>query len=604
MRPAVPVARSGGAVAGGEPFAAAMAHHRRGELAPAQRILRAIHERSPTHVPALVLLGDIAQREGRNNAAVKLLGRALALEPSNVAAHDTMAMACQALGRGADAVAHFTQAIVLGLGGVEDLVKDSSGLATPLARITQAWPRQLPLPELLGPQGVAALADDALLIALLQTRAVCDIALERLLTAIRCALLHGIDGSAAPAGDQALTFCCALAQQCFINEYVFALTDAEATQAAAARQRLADAIEVGTDIPPLWLAIPAAYGPLQELAQSGALLQRTWPEPAARLLAMQVREPLAERADRAAIPTLTTIDDPVSLKVRAQYEENPYPRWTVLARPRPTTIDRYLRERLRLAAWPGTGTDGANILVAGCGTGAHSIETAQRFPQSRVLAVDISLASLAYARRKLRQAGPSNIDYAQADILKLGALSRRFDVIEAVGVLHHLADPAAGWSILLSLLRPGGVMLVGLYSALARRPVNAVRGLIAERGWQPTARDIRACRQEIVQRALAPITADFFTTSRCRDLYFHAVEHQFGIGDIKSFVAANALTFLGFELPPDVQPLVDEIIPAAEQGDLDRWDTFEQAHPRSFFGMYLFWVQKNRQSDPNAPPAA
>ena len=105
-------------------------------------------------------------------------------------------------------------------------------------------------------------------------------------------------------------------------------------------------------------------------------------------------------------------------------------------------------------------------------------------------------------------------------------------------------------------------------------------------------------------RALAPITADFFTTSRCRDLYFHAVEHQFSIDDIKSFVAANALTFLGFELPPDVQPLVDEIIPAAEQGDLDRWDTFEQAHPRSFFGMYLFWVQKNDQSEPDEPPAA
>ena len=221
-----------------------------------------------------------------------------------------------------------------------------------------------------------------------------------------------------------------------------------------------------------------------------------------------------------------------------------------------------------------------------------------------MLAVDLSLASVAYARRKTREAGLSNIDHAEADILKLGSLDRRFDVIEAVGVLHHLADPAAGWRILLSLLRPGGVMLVGLYSALARQPVNAVRELIAEHGWRPTAGDIRACRQAMVQRALGPVTADFFTTSRCRDLYFHAVEHQFGIGDLKSFVAANALTFLGFELPPDVQPLVDEIIPAAEQGDLDRWDAFERAHPRSFFGMYLFWVQKNDQSEPDEPPAA
>jgi SAM-dependent methyltransferase/tetratricopeptide (TPR) repeat protein len=568
-----------------------MAHHRRGDFVPAQRILRAIHAQNPTHVPALVLLGDIAQREGRNNAAVKLLSKALALEPRNVAALDAMAMACQALGRDADAQVHFTQAIVLGLGGVEDLIKQNPVVTAALSRLSQAWPRQLPLGELLGPDGIAALADDALLMALLQTRAVCDIALERLLTAIRRGLLHDIDAQQV-AADRELAFCCALAQQCFINEYVFALTDAEESQSQAARQHLVDAIKAGTDIPPVRFAITAAYVPLHALAQSGALLERSWPQPAAQLLAMQVREPLEEHADRSAIPALTAIDDPVSLRVRAQYEENPYPRWTGLARPRPSTIDGYLRERLRLPSWPGIGTDAAAILVAGCGTGAHSIETAQRFPQSRVLAVDLSLASLAYARRKTRQTGLSNIDYALADILKLGSLDRRFDVIEAVGVLHHLADPAAGWRILLSLLRPGGVMLVGLYSALARRPVNAVRELIAEHGWRPTAGDIRACRQAMVQRALGPVTADFFTTSRCRDLYFHAVEHQFGIGEIKSFLTANRLTFLGFELPPDIQPLADAIIPANSWTELDRWDAFEQAHPRSFSGMYQFWVQK------------
>jgi len=573
-------------------FAAATAHDRHGDFAPAQRILRTILEQNPTHVPTLVLLGDIAQREGRNNTALKLLGKALALEPRNVAALDTMAMACQALGRGADAQAHFTQAIALGLGGVEDLVKQSPAVAAPLSRLSQAWPRQPPLPELLGPESVAALANDALLMALLRTRTVCDIALERLLTAIRRALLlHGIDALPADA-DRTLPFCCALAQQCFINEYVFALTDAEETQSQAACRSLEDAIKTGSAIPPLRLAITAAYVPLHALAQSGVLLDRTWPELAAQLLTIQVREPLEEYADRTAIPALTAIEDPVSLKVRTQYEENPYPRWTVLARPHPTTIDGYLRDRLRLPAWPGTGSDGAAILVAGCGTGAHSIETAQRFPQSRVLAVDISLASLAYARRKTRQAGLSNIDYAQADLLNLGSLDRRFDVIEAVGVLHHLADPAAGWRILLSVLRPGGVMLVGLYSALARRPVNAVRELVAEHGWQPTIGDIRACRQAVVQRTIGPITAEFFATSRCRDLYFHPVEHQFGIGEIKSFVAANRLTFLGFELPPDVEPLADAVVPAIHRCDLDRWNDFERSYPGSFSGMYQFWVQK------------
>jgi 2-polyprenyl-3-methyl-5-hydroxy-6-metoxy-1,4-benzoquinol methylase len=40
-----------------------------------------------------------------------------------------------------------------------------------------------------------------------------------------------------------------------------------------------------------------------------------------------------------------------------------------------------------------------------------------------------------------------DIEYAQADLLKLGGMERRFDLIEAVGVLHHMKDPLAGWRV-------------------------------------------------------------------------------------------------------------------------------------------------------------
>ena len=43
-----------------------------------------------------------------------------------------------------------------------------------------------------------------------------------------------------------------------------------------------------------------------------------------------------------------------------------------------------------------------SILVAGCGTGQHSIGTASRFSSCHVTAVDLSLASLAYAQRKTK----------------------------------------------------------------------------------------------------------------------------------------------------------------------------------------------------------
>ena len=58
-----------------------------------------------------------------------------------------------------------------------------------------------------------------------------------------------------------------------------------------------------------------------------ALLDRPWPEAVTRLLVQQVREPAEEQQLRSSIPVLTTIEDSVSVLVRQQYEENPYPRW-------------------------------------------------------------------------------------------------------------------------------------------------------------------------------------------------------------------------------------------------------------------------------------
>jgi 2-polyprenyl-3-methyl-5-hydroxy-6-metoxy-1,4-benzoquinol methylase len=114
-----------------------------------------------------------------------------------------------------------------------------------------------------------------------------------------------------------------------------------------------------------------------------------------------------------------------------------------------------------------------------------------------VLAVDLSLTSLCFAQRQTRALGLTNIDYAQADILRLPSIGRMFDMIDATGVLHHLADPFAGWRALLSMLRPGGLMSLGLYSEIARRDIVYTRDFIAERGYRPTAEDIRRCRQEL-----------------------------------------------------------------------------------------------------------
>jgi SAM-dependent methyltransferase len=312
-------------------------------------------------------------------------------------------------------------------------------------------------------------------------------------------------------------------------------------------------------------------------------------------LKVQLREPLEEVGERPAIAKLAPIKNSVSLQVMHQYEENPYPRWTI--NPLNALAADQARGRIIPTAERQAELD---ILIAGCGTGMHAVQIAQIYPNARLLGVDVSLTSLAYARRKTRELGLRSIEYAQADILELGTIDRTFDRIESVGVLHHLAEPTAGWRVLVSLLRPGGRMRIGLYSNLARRVVAEARTHIATRGYGATADDIRRCRQDIIREAehWKPLIGsnDFYSMSGCRDLLFNVMEHRFTIPEIAAFLKDNDLAFLGFEPfddPTVIEKFRKQFPGVADEANLDQWHRFEADHPDTFSGMYIFMVGKN-----------
>jgi SAM-dependent methyltransferase len=225
--------------------------------------------------------------------------------------------------------------------------------------------------------------------------------------------------------------------------------------------------------------------------------------------------------------------------------------------------------------------------------------TGQRFRGIRVLAIDLSLSSISYAKRKTQERGLTNIEYSQADILKLGDLERTFDLVESVGVLHHLADPFAGWRTLLTRLRPGGFMRLGFYSEIARRYVVKARAFIAARGFASTPDDIRRFRQDFIvsnpRGELHSLTQfpDFYSTSECRDLLFHVQEHRLTLAQIGSFLVEAGLHFIGFELEPEVLNRYDVRFADDPSGtNLHNWALFEEDNPDTFLGMYQFWIQK------------
>src|SRR5262249_60214304 len=86
-----------------------------------------------------------------------------------------------------------------------------------------------------------------------------------------------------------------------------------------------------------------AYFPLHAVGDATAWLSRQWPDPVAAVIAQQVSEPYEEQQIRATMRRLTEIDDRVSVLVRQQYEENPYPRWMkVPTGAKRVTVDEHL----------------------------------------------------------------------------------------------------------------------------------------------------------------------------------------------------------------------------------------------------------------------
>jgi 2-polyprenyl-3-methyl-5-hydroxy-6-metoxy-1,4-benzoquinol methylase len=468
-----------------------------------------------------------------------------------------------------------TLAAALASDKIEHFVMQNHAVASCVDRISRSFGVPLVRGGPITGDELEKIARDSQLRKALQSTLIRGLLLELFFTYLRKTLLRLVPE---PADDNILSLFAALAQQCFINEYIYLVSDDEARQIATWRALIVQQILDGANIEPLMLAAVAAYQPLHSLPDAERLLGRKWPQSIAGLLVQQISEPLAEKREQSLIPAITGIDDSVSLQVRHQYEQNPYPRWTSLppiGKTEPKEMD---------------------VLVAGCGTGMHVFDIAQRNPKARILAIDISLASLAYAKRKAREVGLQNVEFAQADILKLGGIKRQFDHIEAVGVLHHLADPEAGWLVLLSLLRPKGTMYIGLYSQLARRAIVDARAIIASEGYQPTSDDIRAMRQMMMRddrrwNAIVSFYSDFYYMSGCRDLLFNVMEHRFSIPNIAAFLKDQNLKFLGFELPAEVIERFEQQY-HGKPFNLDCWHAFEQDNPNTFRFMYQFTVFK------------
>jgi SAM-dependent methyltransferase/Tfp pilus assembly protein PilF len=398
---------------------------------------------------------------------------------------------------------------------------------------------------------------------------------------------------------ESLVFLTSLAIQCWYNDFVFYETAAEREAVLDLESFLKTSLsdpKTADDTARLF-SLYGCYRPLYEIAPqatpsnlpfSKGTLYHLKP-----LIKAQILNPHREQELRPTIPSFCEIKDAVSKSVQSMYEQRPYPRWTSV---NVGTIPESLAELSR----------NMEALVAGCGTGQEPALYANAMPYAHITAVDLSLPSIAYAKRMAEELGYlSKVDFRRGDLMEIEKIGKHFDFVASSGVLHHLKDPEKGLAAILSVLKPGGRLSVSLYSEIARTArLGPAAAYIQEKGYTSSTDDIRQFRHDLLSlpeddpRRRCAAIPDFYSLSECNDLLFHVQEHRYTFPQIKALTEKFSLELVHIYLRPDAVKKYAEMFPSAPGAfDFDRLHAFEQRNPETFLGMYkLYFRRKGEES--------
>jgi SAM-dependent methyltransferase len=174
--------------------------------------------------------------------------------------------------------------------------------------------------------------------------------------------------------------------------------------------------------------------------------------------------------------------------VQAFYEETPFPNYDGLdgrdslrRKARDGVLARLLDEQI---------SHDASILEAGCGTGQLSNFLGMGFGRT-VVGADLCLNSLKLAKSFRDRFSINNARFVQMNLFRPPFAPQSFDVVISNGVLHHTSDCAGAFRAIAPLVKPGGVIIVGLYNWLGRLPTLWRRWLIEKVGDQAALLDHR-----------------------------------------------------------------------------------------------------------------
>ena len=439
------------------------------------------------------------------------------------------------------------------------------------------------------------LLNDELFLLTLQKSLIIDKFLEKFLTKVRYETILSLNNSDQDNLRQYVNFFISLGEQCWLNEYIYSQSELEIKYTNDLKNKIENKIEIDE----LEISILSCFIPLNssQIIQKKLLNYNSTNPLFEGLILTQIKEPLTEKSLESSIKSIGKITNPISKKVRSQYEENPYPRWKYCFMHLPINFLKSLNYEIKPNKIKSKNNfSNPNILIAACGTGNHTAY-ASKYENAKIVGIDLSLKSLAYAKRKSKELGFENIEFIHSDILQLKNLNKKFDVIESIGTLHHMKEPEEGLKILIDLLKPHGFLKLGLYSEKARDYVIKTKEIIKENSFRATIADIRKTREIIFNKKDDDIIkklierGDFYSTSNVRDLLFHVQEHRYTIPQISKILKKFNLEFLGFINLSNKNKFL-KYFHRDDITSLEAWAKFEEKNPSSFMSMYQFWVKK------------
>jgi SAM-dependent methyltransferase len=232
------------------------------------------------------------------------------------------------------------------------------------------------------------------------------------------------------------------------------------------------------------------------------------------------------------IPDLRIASDARTETVRNFYERAPFPGY-----PPNDSLDwlRARAERSEFArmldhAIPGDAT----ILDLGCGTGQMSLYLARA--DRRIVGADLTRASLKLgAAAAARFALDGRVRFVQTDLNRPALRNGAFDIVYSSGVLHHTPDPRAAFARMARLAKPGGMIVLSLYNAIARIPLRVRRAVAKLSDYRFTLFDpvLRDRRNEPARRE-----------AWLRDQYEHPEEHRHTLGEVQRWFAENGVEYV------------------------------------------------------------